>query len=1024
MVVSTNTALRGFYDYGDVARSILIAIAASYAALEFTRRTTAPRDRTRWTWLACGTLAMSIGIWSGSFKGMVAFHLPVPVAYYWPTVLATFVVAVAASAVSFFLAGRQRMGPFRFLTASVVMGGGIAAVHYTGMSAMRSASVVHFDFRIVVLSVLVAIGFSWAALVLAFALPETTASTAARRFGSAIVMAIAICGMHYTGMAAASFVPASEPPDLFRAANISPLTNNAIAMVTFLVLGAALFTSAADRRLAAQSQELERRVTERTRQLKTLNEQLTRSESRFRLLFERNMAGVLVVSQGKLVDCNAASSRILGYNSPDEIRGRPTADFYFDPADQQSIFARLSRESAALGELRLKRKDGSPVSVLFNCLASSGENNTPIVLATMIDLTEMKRSDETVREYAKVVEGLEEMIYVVDRNHRFVLANQSFLSYSNLEREQVVGRLVSEIIGDEPYRTTILEKLDACFQGSVVTFGMTYTHPNRGERVLNISNYPIEGPTGIDRAACVLRDITERQRAEAAKLRLAAIVQSSDDAIISKDGNGVITSWNKAAERIFGYSAAEAIAQPITILVPPELREEQRDLLRRLQTGEPVQQYETTRITKQGKSVEVSLTLSPLRDSEGQIVGTCTIARDISERKRAERTLRKSEAEARARVEEMAAILDAVPGMTLIARDAECRWVNGSRTAYDVLRAPYGSNLSMTPGYGERLLSVRAIQDGRQLSPEELPLQKAASTGQAVRESEVTLVFDDGTTCTMLGNAAPLLDSKGTTVRGAVGVFIDISQRKLTEQALHGVEAELAHVTRVLTMGELVASIAHEVNQPLTAVVTNSNFALRQFASGTPDLGELRQVIAEIVEDATRISDVILRIRAMLQKGAPNRAEVHLNELIMQVTTFMRNATSRSHVYLSLDLAAGLPHPQGDRVQLQQVLINLVMNGIDAMRTNTDRPRDLIIRSAKSDEGILVQVQDSGIGLDPDRMNRIFEPFFTTKPQGIGMGLSISRSIIEAHGGRLWAEPLANGTIFQFSLPITEDQAS
>jgi PAS domain S-box-containing protein len=199
----------------------------------------------------------------------------------------------------------------------------------------------------------------------------------------------------------------------------------------------------------------------------------------------------------------------------------------------------------------------------------------------------------------------------------------------------------------------------------------------------------------------------------------------------------------------------------------------------------------------------------------------------------------------------------------------------------------------------------------------------------------------------------------------------DITERKRMEHSLQESQAELAHVTRALVMGELVASIAHEVNQPLTAVVTNSNFALREVAKGTPNLEELRNAIAEIVEDGTRASAVISRIRALLKKSVPAIVELDINEVIQGVSILVRNEATRSSVSVILDLASDLPRVLGDQVQLQQVLINLAMNGIDAMRTLTDRPRELLIKSAKHADRVLVQVQDSGTGFDPKHAHQI-----------------------------------------------------
>jgi C4-dicarboxylate-specific signal transduction histidine kinase len=209
-------------------------------------------------------------------------------------------------------------------------------------------------------------------------------------------------------------------------------------------------------------------------------------------------------------------------------------------------------------------------------------------------------------------------------------------------------------------------------------------------------------------------------------------------------------------------------------------------------------------------------------------------------------------------------------------------------------------------------------------------------------------------------------------------------------------QQRLARVTRVQAMGELAAAIAHEVNQPLAAIVTNGNFCLREFAGGARNLESVREAIAEIVDDGNRASAVISRIRALLTKGAPDRTELDINEIIREVPRLLRNELTRNHVSLRMDLAPGLRKVAGDRVQLQQVVLNLVSNSVDAMRTLSDRPRELFIKSAKLLDGVMIQVLDSGPGIDPAEAVRIFEPFFTTKPEGIGMGLSIACSIIES----------------------------
>jgi signal transduction histidine kinase len=219
-------------------------------------------------------------------------------------------------------------------------------------------------------------------------------------------------------------------------------------------------------------------------------------------------------------------------------------------------------------------------------------------------------------------------------------------------------------------------------------------------------------------------------------------------------------------------------------------------------------------------------------------------------------------------------------------------------------------------------------------------------------------------------------------------------------------------------MGELTASIAHEVNQPLAAVIANANASLRWLAAATPNLDEAREALLRIVRDGKRASDVITRIRTLVQKTDPEKTRLDINQTVQEVVLLMQNEAVRKGVALRIDLAADVPPVLGDRVQLQQVILNLVMNGIEAMNTVADRPREMVIRSsAQESDNVLLAVQDSGIGIDPRNLDKIFDTFYTTKPQGMGMGLAISRSIVENHGGKLWAVPNDGpGATFQFTL--------
>jgi len=246
------------------------------------------------------------------------------------------------------------------------------------------------------------------------------------------------------------------------------------------------------------------------------------------------------------------------------------------------------------------------------------------------------------------------------------------------------------------------------------------------------------------------------------------------------------------------------------------------------------------------------------------------------------------------------------------------------------------------------------------------------------------------------------------------------AERSRAEHALREAQAELAHVTRVMTMGELAASIAHEINQPLAAVVTNANACLRWLTGPIPNLDEGRAAVARIARDGNRASDVIGRIRALVKKSATEQAHLDINEVIQEVLGLIQTEIRKNEVVLRRKLAPDLPRILGDRVQLQQVILNLMMNGIEAMSAVTDRSRDLLIRSCRYEsDKVLIAVQDSGTGLETESLDHLFTAFFTTKPKGMGMGLAISRSIIEAHGGKLWASPNDGpGATFQFTLHV------
>jgi C4-dicarboxylate-specific signal transduction histidine kinase len=259
-----------------------------------------------------------------------------------------------------------------------------------------------------------------------------------------------------------------------------------------------------------------------------------------------------------------------------------------------------------------------------------------------------------------------------------------------------------------------------------------------------------------------------------------------------------------------------------------------------------------------------------------------------------------------------------------------------------------------------------------------------------------------------------------------VGAVTDITSRKRAEAELHEAQANLAHVTRVTALGELAASIAHEVNQPLAAVVTNAAACLRWLDREPANLKEARSTVQSIVEDGNRAGEVIQRVRALVNKTADQKAPLHINEVVNEVMSLVQHELFSHRVALRLELAPALPSVLADRIQLQQVILNLVINGIEAMQPIKERARELMIRTRQDETGqVLVTVSDVGVGVAAENTDRLFDAFFTTKSSGMGMGLSICRSIVNAHGGRLSASGNGGpGATFQFTLPLHREDST
>jgi PAS domain S-box-containing protein len=497
-------------------------------------------------------------------------------------------------------------------------------------------------------------------------------------------------------------------------------------------------------------------------------------------------------------------------------------------------------------------------------------------------------------------------------------------------------------------------------------------------------------------------DITERKRAEAAVRRQADLLDQTHDAIIVWEFPGTIIYWNQGAQLLYGFGKEDAVGR-----ITHELLRTEHPI--------PVDAFEAT-IERQGMwTGELSHTT---RDGRKVIVDSRQVLvqvadgsrfvletnRDVTQRKQAEYLTEQ--------------VFQASPdGISIIGRDYRFHRVN--RAA----EAPLGMPAEQVVG-----LHVADLGGGIAVFEQHIkPLLDRCFEGEDV--SHAGWVLTDGLGRRYLQTTASPLRPHSQRVEAALVIRRDFTEQALASEALREAEMELAHVTRVTTLGEVTASFAHEINQPLAAIVNNANACLGLLPSRRRDLDEVRDALVDIVSDAERASAIIDRVRGLAQRSSAEKVPLQLEEVVRDVVALATTESDARGVAISTDVAANLPVVLGDRVQLQQVLLNLIVNGMDAMSAVPARERRLEIRAVPdrhdSRPAARISVQDRGIGLGDAKMERLFDAFYTTKPHGMGMGLAISRSIIAAHGGRLWAEPNQGpGVTFSFSVPAADVPAA
>jgi len=488
--------------------------------------------------------------------------------------------------------------------------------------------------------------------------------------------------------------------------------------------------------------------------------------------------------------------------------------------------------------------------------------------------------------------------------------------------------------------------------------------------------------------------------------RLAAVLASSDDAIIAKTVDGVLTDWNRGAEAIFGYTADEVIGQPVSILLPPGLEHEEEQILEKIRAGEKVDHFETRRRCKDGSIIDVSVTISPIYDGEGVLVGASNVARDITAAKTDRRALMEREAH-------LQSVLDTVPDAMIVidmqgvihsfsaaaerlfgyaADEAVGR--NVSFLMPEPYRTEHDGYLARYMATGERhIIGIGRLVVGRRKDGSTFPVELAVG------------------------------EMRSGDQRFFTGFMRDITERQEAQQRLQDLQAELIFMSRFTAMGEMASTLAHELNQPLMSATSFMNGARHLIEDGRPEaLARASEAMDNAADQMLRAGQIIKRLREFVARGETDREPEDLRKLVEEASALALVGVKQTGTHVTFEFHGLIGMVLVDKVQIQQVLLNLMRNAIEAM---DGMPKRELVVSARpvGNNMVEVAVTDTGSGIAPEIAEKLFQPFVTTKQQGMGVGLSISRTIIESHGGNLWAEPNpGGGTIFRLTLKSLREE--
>jgi PAS domain S-box-containing protein len=752
------------------------------------------------------------------------------------------------------------------------------------------------------------------------------------------------------------------------------------------------------------------------------------SEQRF-TRFMRHLPGLAWIkdADGRYVYANDAAEK--AFRTPrTELYGKSDQDLF--PQETAARFAANDRQALDESSIQaieaLEDEAGivhQSIVSKFSIPGSNGEAN--LVGGVAIDITELKQAEGALREseerYRTLFSSIDEGFCIIEKvegppdaplDFRYVEANPAFAAQSGVSG--VIGKTIRQAFPGEPeewfqtYDLVLRTGESIRFESGLVTQG----------RVLELYAFPIEDDSRRH-VAVIFKDITARKRAEEAQSRLAAIVASSDDAIVSKDLNGVITSWNSGAERLFGYSAQEAVGQPITILIPPERLDEERDIVERIRRGEVVEHFETIRRRKDATLFDVSVAVSPIRDSQGTVVGASKIARDITERNRVETAVRDSE-------ERYRTLFDLGP-VAVYSCDAAGVIQKFNRRAAELWgREP-------APGDTDQRFcgSFKMFRpDGRFMPHEQCPMAEVvAGTLSEARDAEVLIERPDGTRVTVVVNIRPLKNQRGE-ITGAINCFYDITERKQAEESLRDSDRR---------KNEFLAMLAHELRNPLAPILVSIEILRRaKRGEGADRIDHALDVLQRQVGQMVRLVDDLLDAgRISRGKIELRRERVELSSVVYHVVDAARPISERRDQELTVTLPSVPVYLDADPTRLGQVVGNLLNNACKFTERGghiwltVEREEDF---GADGAEGapirvapqVVIRVRDTGIGIAADQLEHVFDMFTQVDTSlersltGLGIGLTLVKTLTEMHGGtvEVRSDGVGQGSEFVVRLPI------